>query len=83
MCIDLVLRFSFYDRAKEGDNTLLEDVDARLGDWAKDLLSIYWDKVDIDNADLTPEEKEDLVAKGAVAESKRQEMYGIVIPLPD
>lgn len=42
-----------------------------MGDWAKDLLQIYWDKVDIDNPDLTDEEREEILQKADDAKAKR------------
>ena len=48
-----------------------------MSDWAQDMLALFWDKVDLNNPDLTPEEKEKLANDGLAAFMTREEMYVI------
>eukprot|EP01127_Copromyxa_protea_P008790 TRINITY_DN2021_c0_g1_i1.p1 TRINITY_DN2021_c0_g1~~TRINITY_DN2021_c0_g1_i1.p1 ORF type:complete len:404 (-),score=107.54 TRINITY_DN2021_c0_g1_i1:138-1349(-) len=58
-------------REEGQENTILEDLDREVSDWAKDLLGMYWDKIDMNNPELTAEDKEDLRQKQAAGLEQR------------
>jgi hypothetical protein len=53
----------------------LDDVDKNLSDWAKDMLSMYWDKIDLSNSDMPPEEVDELAERAERAKNKRAWAY--------
>lgn len=57
---------------REGDHVLLEDIDVKLSDWAKDFLQMYWEKADLEHPDLSDSEKAELAKKMAVGAEVRQ-----------
>jgi len=62
--------------ARQDDNTLLEDLDHQMSDWAQDLLSHYWEKVDLENPELSEKDKVRLSKDGMAAAAARSNLVG-------
>ncbi len=59
-------------RSEGGQHKLLEELDEEMSDWAKDLLGMYWDKIDLSDPDLTNEQIHELNAKKVAAQEQRE-----------
>jgi len=59
--------------APKADYTVLSDLDFQMSDWAQEMLSLYWDKVDMGAVD-DPAEKQHLMDQAYAAKLARESL---------
>eukprot|EP01126_Amoeba_proteus_P052083 TRINITY_DN6263_c0_g1_i5.p1 TRINITY_DN6263_c0_g1~~TRINITY_DN6263_c0_g1_i5.p1 ORF type:complete len:189 (-),score=43.64 TRINITY_DN6263_c0_g1_i5:74-640(-) len=64
---------------KPGENTLLEDLDYRMSDWAQEMLDVFWLKADLKSVE-DPAERKRIFQKANAAAVARDNMVDDLQP---